>query len=109
MSKIFKRYQFAPLSTALLLAVLINLIALLSVSPELHKWFHADADAAEHSCAVTLFAKGQIDATTIAPVMAGWLMLFGVIVLLSEAIQFPLANYRFSLGRAPPASASHLS
>jgi len=96
------RGRFAK-SASLLLAALIIFISLLGVSPALHKWFHADADAAEHSCAITLFAKGQIDGTSVVPLVAGLIVLFTICALLPETFQFPLANYRFSRGRAPPA------
>jgi hypothetical protein len=88
------------------LSGLILFLSLLGASPSLHKLLHADADAADHSCAITLFAKGQIDAVAVEPLAAKLAMLFGVVVLLSETFQFPLANYRFSRGRAPPACAS---
>jgi hypothetical protein len=101
-NRILKSGQYARSASALLLSALIIFISLLSVSPSLHKWLHADADAADHSCAITLFAKGQIDEATITPVVAGLVMLFGGIALLLETFQFPLANYRFSRGRAPP-------
>ena len=43
---------------ALLLAHLLVLAAL-SVSPAWHHWLHADADNDAHTCAVTLFQRGD--------------------------------------------------
>jgi len=97
--------QSAKAASALLLSALIILLSLLGASPALHKLIHADADSADHSCAITLFARGQVDAAMAAPMAAGLIMLFGGIALLSETFQFPLANYRFSRSRAPPAAA----
>jgi hypothetical protein len=100
--------QIAKAASALLLSALIVFISLLGVSPELHKWLHADADAADHSCAVTLFAKGQVDAVTVLPLVAGLMMLLGFVALLSETFLYPLANYRYSRSRAPPSDSSRL-
>jgi len=47
---------------SILLVLLLNLLA---ASPSLHEWFHADAGKAEHHCAVTLFAHGQVDAPVV--------------------------------------------
>lgn len=47
---------------SILLVLLLNLLA---ASPSLHKYFHADADKAEHQCAVTLFAHGQVDSPVV--------------------------------------------
>lgn len=51
------RMPFGVLS--ILLVLLLNLLA---ASPSLHEHFHADAGSAQHQCAVTLFAHGQVDA-----------------------------------------------
>lgn len=47
---------------SILLVLLLNLLA---ASPSLHEWLHADAGKAEHHCAVTLFAHGQVDAPAV--------------------------------------------
>lgn len=39
-------------------ALLVWMLGMLAVSPELHAAIHADADHADHSCAVTLFSHG---------------------------------------------------
>jgi hypothetical protein len=39
-------------------AALVLLLTFLSASPEAHEHLHEDADHAEHSCAVVLFAHG---------------------------------------------------
>ena len=106
MNRLLKSGQFAKSASALLLSALIISISLIGVSPALHKLIHADADSADHVCAITLFAKGQIDSVVAAPLVASLVMLLVFVATLAETFQFPLANYRFSRGRAPPPSAS---
>ena len=59
--------KFGRPSLALLLAALVLLLNLLAASPSLHERFHSDAGHAEHQCAVTLFAHGQVDSADAAP------------------------------------------
>src|SRR5882757_7260583 len=54
------RVPFGVLS--ILLVLLLNLLA---ASPSLHEYFHADAGKADHQCAVTMFAHGQMDALVV--------------------------------------------
>jgi hypothetical protein len=42
----------------------------LSVSPQLHQRVHADANRAEHSCAVTAIASGNCDHVTHPPLVS---------------------------------------
>jgi hypothetical protein len=42
----------------------------LSVSPQLHQRVHADANRAEHSCAVTAIASGTYDHTACPPLVS---------------------------------------
>ena len=48
-----------------MLVVILLFLNLLAVSPKLHEVFHADAGKAQHQCAVTLFAQGQVEAAEI--------------------------------------------
>jgi hypothetical protein len=48
----------------------------LSVSPQLHQRVHADANRAEHSCAVTAIASGTCDHTACAPLISAPLSAF---------------------------------
>jgi hypothetical protein len=54
--------------TAVLCALAIWLLGLLTVSPQLHAALHSDANHQDHSCAVTLFSHGVEEGTG---VMAG--------------------------------------
>jgi len=47
----------------LLVAVVLLLNALLA-SPALHELIHKDAGHADHECAITLFAHGQVDSAS---------------------------------------------
>ena len=91
------------LSLGGLLVGLVLLLNALTSSPQLHELLHADAGQAEHLCAVTLFAHGQVDAADAAVVAC----------LPSVAIEFfpqpsvlvlSLAAETLPPGRAPPAA-----
>jgi len=47
---------------SILLVLFLNLLA---AAPAIHERFHADAGHADHQCAVTLFAHGQVDAAIV--------------------------------------------
>ncbi len=102
MSTKLRHKQVWKLAGALFLSSLILFLSLLAVSPGLHKLIHAEAAAADHNCAVTLFAKGHVATSTVALIVVGLMLFTGGIPLLSETFVLPLANYRFSSSRAPP-------
>jgi hypothetical protein len=58
------RFNGAAVITALLVALVLLLDAM-AASPELHEFFHNDAGAPEHQCAVTMFAHGQVDTAVV--------------------------------------------
>ncbi len=87
---------------AVLLCAFVLFLAALAASPSLHEWLHHDANEPDHECAVTLFLHGQVNATTIVPVMAVAFALFGGIALLAETFVVPSTEYRFCPSRAPP-------
>ncbi len=104
MKRILKLRSFAARASALCLLVSVLGLSLLASSPALHKALHPDADSADHHCAITLFARGQVTSANVAPLLAVFVMLFGGVSLLAETFLLPLADYRFSASRAPPAS-----
>jgi hypothetical protein len=59
------RRHLLPSIGALLMLCLFFGLQLLSVSQSLHKLLHADATKAEHHCAITAIAQGQIDHTPV--------------------------------------------
>jgi hypothetical protein len=90
------RIPFGILS--ILLVLLVNLLA---AAPELHHLVHADASHADHQCAVTLFAHGQMDsASTSVPVTAP--QFFATVSQQIEASVFRPAIEHLPAGRAPP-------
>jgi hypothetical protein len=98
--------ESAGKALALLMVATVLSLSLISSSPALHRLLHGDADAAEHQCAVTLFAHGQVESAAIPAAVICLIVLFGGVVLLSDTFLLPAADYRFSASRAPPASAS---
>ena len=104
----FKLRESASRALALLLTASVLSLSLISSSPALHKLLHADAAAADHQCAVTLFSHGQVTSAEAAPILIALVVLFGGVALLSASLPLPVADYRFSASRAPPASYSLL-
>jgi hypothetical protein len=101
----FKTGALLKKVSASLLIVLVLVLSSLAASPALHKLVHPDADSAEHACAITMFAHGQIAAADVAPIVAGIAVLFGGVALLTETLFLPRLNHCFSYGRGPPVSA----
>ena len=77
-------------------------LLLFSSSPRLHKLIHPDADSADHQCAITMLAQGQVNAPVTPPVLVAFVpFLFSLLPPLQLA---PISSfdYRFSSSRAPP-------
>jgi hypothetical protein len=102
LSKISFEKLFKPLIGGLLVAFVLLLNAM-AASPALHEFFHTDADRADHQCAVTLFAHGQMDAADVAvaaivpPVVAEFISIPATLIFSSAVETLPP-------GRAPPVS-----
>jgi hypothetical protein len=77
----------------------------LSVSPQLHQRIHADANRAEHSCAVTAIASGNYEHTPQpSPVSApDRFAQFGTVPALSSIWVQPLFLKAHIFANAPPA------
>jgi hypothetical protein len=103
---LFSFRKTAKPALAGLLGLLLLLLSTLAASPDLHQRLHADSNSPDHNCAITLFAKGQINAAPAAAVLVGFVSLAGALVLLAETLLLPSADYRFSASRAPPFSSS---
>ncbi|MGC8744791.1 MAG: hypothetical protein ACP5T0_13010 [Verrucomicrobiia bacterium] len=43
------------------LCIIYTLLSIVSHSPQIHKWFHSDADSSNHSCALILIGNGNVD------------------------------------------------
>ena len=96
--------QFPRRGQAVIASVLTGIVLLLNAmaaSPTLHEWFHSDAGNAQHQCAVTLFAHGQVDsAAADVPVLA--LLALVETVPSVEILVFSPAIESLPAGRAPP-------
>ena len=90
------RIVFGVLAVALVL--LLNLLA---ASPSLHERFHTDAGKADHQCAVTMLAHGQVDSAAVDVSISAPLILVAAIP--AEVISvFSPAIENLPAGRAPP-------
>jgi hypothetical protein len=87
---------------ALLSLSLFFFLQTLAASDALHQYFHADAAAPDHHCAVTLLAQGQVNAPAAAPVLIAFIAAFLFSLPLVTAVARASFDYRFSASRAPP-------
>ena len=86
---------------ASLLTGIVLLLNAMAASPSLHEWFHPDAGKADHQCAVTMFAHGQVDSASVdVPVPA--LLTFVETVPSFKISFFTPAIENLPAGRAPP-------
>jgi hypothetical protein len=77
-------------------------LQLVTASEPLHKLIHADADSADHHCAVTSFLQGQVNtAETVSSLVAFVAAILFLLPPLQSAV-FSSFDYRFAPSRAPP-------
>ena len=96
--------QFKPAGQAVIASVLTGLVLLLNgmaASPSLHELIHADAGKADHECAVTLFAHGQMDSVSVAVPVVAPLALVQSVPSVEISIFHPAIG-QLPDGRAPP-------
>jgi hypothetical protein len=76
----------------------------LSVSPQLHQRVHADANRAEHSCAVTAIAAGSYEHAAQPPLISApdLVSQFGRVPALSSTWVQPLFLQAHIFAHAPP-------
>lgn len=96
--------QRSRLPLGILLVFLVLLLNLLAALPSLHECFHADAGKAEHQCAVTLFAHGNVDSAS-AEIPIPVPVDFVAVRLVFDFPVFSPAIEHLPAGRAPPVSA----
>ncbi len=89
-----------------LTVLLVLLLNLLAASPTLHEYFHTDAGNAQHQCAVTLFAHGQVDAPTVDVALPVPAALIEFLPQFSVSIPNLLVA-TLPPGRGPPVSILH--
>lgn len=87
---------------ALLLTGTVLMLALFAASPAIHHWLHADADHADHECAITLYAQGVTTATVgVALVVVAWRLL-GLSQNAGVELFLSAPRFLYLPGRAPP-------
>ena len=92
---------------AVLLIGLVSLLNLMAAAPALHQAIHHDAGRADHDCAVTMFAHGNVElATCDIPVVMPTIGITTTPLL--ELSVFSTAIENLPFGRAPPAVVSPL-
>ena len=103
-SKQFKRPGNAFIAS--LLVCLVLLLDAMAASPALHELIHSDATRADHQCAVTVFAHGQVDSAivdvvAVVPVAPAEFLPTRYVSIISASVD------TLPPGRAPPASLLH--
>ena len=91
---------------ASLLAGFVLLLNAMAVSPTLHEWFHADAGESGHQCAVTLFAHGQVDSSSVEVAIPVPQTSVATNPSVEISVYSP-AIENLPAGRAPPVSSSN--
>jgi ABC-type Co2+ transport system permease subunit len=87
---------------ALLLTGTVLMLAVLAASPAIHHWLHADADHADHECAITLYAQGVTTAVAgVALAVVVWRLL-GESGSARIALFLSAPRFLHLPGRAPP-------
>ena len=102
------RYSNWPVQAVIasLLTGLVLLVNVMAASPSLHEWVHPDAGRSGHQCAVTLFAHGQVDLSTVDVLPAAPLPWVASGPSAEISVFSPAIEY-LPAGRAPPVSSSH--
>lgn len=90
----------------LLLIFFVLVLNLLAASPALHQSLHHDSNHAEHQCAVTLFAHGNVESATVDVALTVPLTFADSSPLIQFSIFSP-AIENLPAGRAPPVSTSN--
>jgi len=99
-------HQLQRSGQAVLASLFVGLILWLNAlvaCPGLHEWFHSDAKATGHQCAVTLLAQGQVDSPAAAVALVVPLAPIDLLPPVSTSVVSPLVNV-LPPGRGPPFS-----
>jgi hypothetical protein len=101
----------ASRATAILAALCVFVLTLLAASPEWHARFHGDetaqsipVGAADHECAVTLFAGGVEALLVVCLLMLVRPLVRGVMVSATDLIAVARPRYLLVPSHAPPAA-----
>jgi hypothetical protein len=89
-----------------LLVALVLLLDAMAACPELHELIHKEAGKADHDCAVTMFAHGQLDSPVVEVAAIKPVAPEEFLPLTSVSVfNVPVAT--LPPGRAPPVSLLH--
>ena len=88
----------------LLLGLFVFVLAMAQFGA-LHRLLHAEASQAEHQCAVTMLAGGQVD-VAIGEVRVVSIPVVAVALVMPASPIFVAVDYSLLPGRAPPAGLS---
>ncbi len=80
---------------------LVLVLQLFAASSSLHHWLHSDSNSANHQCAITLLARGQIDHAPTEIILAAPAV-YSLLVFHIEAAPVLSGDHRVASGRAPP-------
>jgi hypothetical protein len=101
--RLIKRH-FKPNGKAVIASLLAGLVLLLdamAACPALHELIHHDAGKADHECAVTMFAHGQVDSASVdVPVIVPLTWVEAVPPVVISVFSPAIEN--LPAGRAPP-------
>ncbi len=87
---------------AIICLALFLVLQVFTSSETLHKLIHPDADSADHQCAITMFAHGQVNSVeTVVTVSVLVAAIFFFLPALQSAV-FSSFDYCLSSSRAPP-------
>lgn len=86
---------------ALVLLALLAGVQAMVISERLHEHVHADAQHADHQCAVTLFSSGTVDTAASAVTVPAPEAALVVFLSLPQPV-LVAAEHRLPPGRAPP-------
>jgi hypothetical protein len=98
---ILKRKPVVKSSISLLCIATLLLLSVLAASPALHHHIHHDADHADHHCAVTMLASGQVLLAAAAPLIVRP-MIFSWEKAAEPDFVFIATDHPLLPGRAPP-------
>ena len=90
------------IATAVFCPALVLLLSLLASNEALHRLIHRDAGDADHVCAVTLFAHGQVLHSLPELVSALVVIGFAWLIVLPKSVAPPTRSFVFPPGRGPP-------
>ena len=90
-----------PFIGALLIGLFLFILAMANFE-SLHRLVHTEAKNADHQCAVTLLASGQVDASPATEILDATTLNISSTFALPEIFVLPAADYSLLPGRAPP-------